>query len=445
MRPGRALAKADDLKDVVFELGVTPNRPDVLSHHGVAREIAAAFHLVLPKHSVRVRESGGDAKARASARIEDPDRCGKYSGRVITGVQVGPSPAWVRRRLKAVGIRSISNVVDATNLALLELGQPLHAFDLQKVHEGALTVRTAHDRERLELLDGTTRTLSSDDLVIADGTGAVALAGVMGGASSEVGPSTSEVLLESAYFDPRSVRRTSKRHGLHTEASHRFERGVDFMMVDVALDRCAQLIVDLAGGQILRGRVGEEKKVPAERVVPIRPERATRLIGRPVDKKEVRSTLTALGLRPVRKPAAPAKKGNRRAPAKGADAVYFRIPSWRVDLSLEEDLIEEVARLAGYDEVPAVMPPTAPSVLTEAPPDDPERRIKELLAAEGCLECISLAFDAGGDVTALGLSLERFRGAGEPSRRRVAALAPIDARRPAAGGPHESRPAPEHR
>lgn len=408
-KPGKALSRVEDLRDTVYELGVTPNRPDVLSHHGIARELAAAFGLAQPKVSARAREAGALASTLAKIEIKDKNRCRKYAGRVIMGVKVGPSPLWVKRRLHRIGVRSISNVVDATNLVLMELGHPLHAFDLDKLDGKKIVVRTAKAGEKIQLLDETERTLVEEDLVIADASKPVALAGVMGGANSEVTDGTTDILLESAWFDPKSVRRTARRHALHTEASHRFERGVDWEMVETALDRCAQMIVELAGGQVRRGRLVEEKSAPKQPVVPIRAARASMLIGREFDKAEVKKSLTSLGLRPVKRPSTTKKKATKKKSKadRYADAMYFAVPSWRLDLNLEEDLIEEVGRIKGYDNVPALMPPGASAVITAAPPPDDEREVRTLLAHRGFFECISLAFDAEKDFTNLGLDLDR--------------------------------------
>ena len=405
-RPGKPLSKVEGLDDVLFELGVTPNRPDVLSHHGLARELAAMFGLDRPKTSVRVRESGGDAKARAKVKISDK-RCDKYAGRVVVGVKVGPSPTWVRRRLRQLGIRSISNVVDATNIVLMELGHPLHAFDLDKLTKDQIIVRAAKEGEKITLLDDTERKLVPEDLVIADGVQPVALAGVMGGKDSEVTETTVDILIESAIFDPKSVRKTARRHALHTEASHRFERGVDAEMVEVALDRCAQLIVELAGGQVLRGRLVDQKTEPKRIIVPIRPERASMVIGRSFEKKEVKDALTSLGLRSVKNPGKPKAKKKSSKKDRYADAMFFQIPSWRLDLHLEEDLIEEVGRLFGYDNIPAIMPPGRRAPFTEALAPNHERAVRDVLAAEGFAESISLAFDAERDGAVMGLDLSQ--------------------------------------
>src|SRR5207302_1656181 len=242
-REARIGAPLDDLlglPDTVFEVNVTPNRPDALSHLGIARELSALTGV-----PVRPPEAApaGDAKVPAGVHDEDPQRCPRYIARLIEGVQVRPSPLHVQERLRACGVRPISNVVDATNLALLELGHPLHGFDLDRLGGHRLVVRRAREGEPMTTLDGKERKLSADDLVIADAEKPVALAGVMGGQTSEVGEGTTRVLLESALFEPAGVRRTARRHALHTEASHRFERGMDERTAEVAADRCAALIV----------------------------------------------------------------------------------------------------------------------------------------------------------------------------------------------------------
>ena len=248
--PGTPIAKALDLEDVLLEVNVTPNRPDCLSHVGIAREVAALLGTKVKLPSPGLGEQPPRASEAVKVRIEAPDRCARYAARVIEGVKIGPSPLWLARRLEACGVRSISNVVDATNFVLLELGHPLHAFDLDKVAGHEIVVREARPGEKLVTLDGKERTLTPEDLLIADRDRGSALAGVMGGGDSEISAGTTRVLLESAWFEPGTVRRTSRRHGLKTEASHRFERGADPGMVIPAVDRCAALIAELAGGAV---------------------------------------------------------------------------------------------------------------------------------------------------------------------------------------------------
>jgi phenylalanyl-tRNA synthetase beta chain len=398
-KPGKPIAPFIGRTDVVLEISPPANRPDVLSHLGVARELSAIFRLNAPSFSVKPKEDGPASSSLAKVEIKAGQRCPRYVARVIEGVKIGPSPEEVVRRLESVGLRSISNVVDATNLVLLELGHPLHAFDLDKLKEHKIVVRMANAKEKITTLDGVSRELDADDLVIADGEVAVAIAGVMGGGDSEVGEGTTRVLLESAMFDPKSVRRTAKRHGLHTEASHRFERGADPEALELAIDRCAELIVELAGGTIRPGRIAVGKRSFERAVVPIRPERATLVLGRQVDKNEIRATLTALGLKKVSK--RPEKKPKKGA-ANAQNALSFEVPSWRVDLSTEIDLIEEVARLSGFDSIPTEMPALPSKVWTVAPKKDESERVRDVLVGLGFRENVSLAFNSPSQVADLG-------------------------------------------
>src|SRR5512138_2212103 len=277
--PGTPIAKALALEDVLLEVNVTPNRPDCLSHRGIAREVAALLGTRARMPAVELRESGAPAAEAVKVRIEAPDRCARYAARVIEGVKIGPSPRWLARRLEACGVRSISNVVDATNFVLLELGHPLHAFDLDKVAGREIVVRTARPGEKLVTLDGKERALAPEDLVIADRDRGSALAGVMGGGDSEISAGTTRVLLESAWFEPSSIRRTSRRHGLKTEASHRFERGADPGMVIPAVDRCAALIAELAGGTVRPGVVDAKAREVRAPEVRLRWRRPAEILG----------------------------------------------------------------------------------------------------------------------------------------------------------------------
>lgn len=396
LKAGRPLADVLKIKDTVFDLELTPNRADLLCHLGVARELAALFNLPLPVHKVKVKETGTPPSAKV--KTEDSVGCPFYAARIIRGVQVGPSPFEVQQRLLALGQRPVSNVVDATNLVLLELGHPLHAFDLTKL-EGRENVfiraRRAHPGERIDLLDGSTKVLSTEDLVIADGKGPVALAGVMGGRHSEVDEGTTDILLEAAYFDPRGVRRTAKRHGLHTEASHRFERGVDPHAVGAALDACAQLIEEWAAGTVAKGVTSSGHLPDAGALVPIRAERASTLLGRPVGRQEVRSHLRRLGLKAM------AASGVKKSLLKGnEDALWFRVPSWRRDLHVEADLVEEVARLGGYEQIPTEMPDVPLPVRAHRLRPRTDAWVKSRLAGLGFQELLSLGFASPSDAAA---------------------------------------------
>jgi len=326
--------------DTVIDWEVTPNRPDWLSHIGIAREVAAvadageSFHLpALPPET-----SCGTATADVAAvEIRDPDLCPRYIARVIRGVTVAPSPDWLQKRLEAVGIRPINNVVDVTNFVLMECGQPLHAFDCELLADRRIVVRRARPGEHLTTLDGNDHELVVDDLLIADAEKGVALAGVMGGENSEISGDTCTVLLESAAFLPRAIRATAKRHGMSTEASYRFERGVGLDMVEFAGRRAAALIAQLGGGEILDGALDVFPGRPESKLVSCRFARVNRLLGTDLSPERIVRCFVRLGL-PVHE--------------QTEDAVTVRAPSFRLDLEREADLIEEVARIHGLSNLP---------------------------------------------------------------------------------------------
>ncbi|HEY6001443.1 MAG TPA: phenylalanine--tRNA ligase subunit beta [Anaeromyxobacter sp.] len=381
--PGTPIAKALALEDVLLEVNVTPNRPDCLSHVGIAREVAALLGTKVRLPAPRLAEGGPPAADAVKVRIEAPDRCARYAARVIEGVKIGPSPLWLARRLESCGVRSISNVVDATNYVLLELGHPLHAFDLEKVAGREIIVRTARPGEKLVTLDGKERALVPEDLVIADRDRGSALAGVMGGGDSEISGSTSRVLLESAWFEPGSIRRTSRRHGLKSEASHRFERGADPGMVIPAVDRCGALIAELAGGTVRPGIVDAVARPVRAPEVRLRWRRPAEILGMDVPREDVRRILSALAFE------------ERAADAEGAT---FQVPSWRADVSIEEDLVEEIVRTKGYDAIPETLPANA----VGAPVDSPEAQAiaasRAALEAAGFSEAVNFSFVAPRDL-----------------------------------------------
>ncbi len=385
-RPGTPVAAALGLEDVLLEVNVTPNRPDCLSHLGIAREVAAATGAALRLPEPGLVQSPPAAKAAVRVRIEAPEKCARYAARVVEGVRIGPSPAWLARRLESCGVRSISNVVDATNFVLLELGHPLHAFDLDRVAGAEIVVRTARPGEQMTTLDGQVRRLDPDDLVIADRDRASALAGIMGGGESEISAGTTRVLLESAWFQPQTVRRTAKRHGLHTEASHRFERGADPGMVIPALDRCAALIAELAGGTVRRGAVDEHPRRVRAPKVKLAWARPSEVLGLPVPRAEAKRILTRLGFEQV---------------AATARDATFQVPTWRVDVARPEDLIEEIVRTIGYDRIPETLPSVAPE--TPAPPAEAQatERVRDAIEAAGFSEAVNFSFVAPEELTAL--------------------------------------------
>ena len=380
VRVGTPLDEVLGLPDTILEINVTPNRPDALSHLGIARELSAITGVAVRVPAV---QPAGKGELPARVDIEDTQRCPRYVARVIEGVHIGPSPLHVQERLRACGVRPISNVVDATNLALLELGHPLHGFDLDRLAGRRILVRRAREGEPLTTLDGKERKLSADDLVIADGEKPVALAGVMGGQTSEVGDGTTRILLESAMFEPGGIRRTSRRHALRTEASHRFERGMDERTAETAANRCAELIVQLAGGRLLPGIVDVYPAPREPAKVMVRPGRVSAVLGVAVGDAEVDRWLRALQLVPI---------GDGR----------WSVPSWRRDLTREIDCIEEIARLRGYDTIPVRLHPAG---IGETAAIAPRRQVtahaRAALSAHGFDEAVNYSFLAEKDLEAV--------------------------------------------
>jgi phenylalanyl-tRNA synthetase beta chain len=374
--------------DTILDIAVTPNRGDALCHVGLAREIAALYGLPwkrsAPLAAPRVVE--GNASDHATVVVEDKERCPHYGAAVVHGVRIAPSPAWVRYRLLSLGVRPISNVVDATNLVLFEVGHPMHAFDLDRVRGRTIVVRCARAGETLRTLDGVDRQLAADDLLICDGEGPVALAGVMGGETSEISSSTKNVLLECACFEPRGIRRASRRHALHTESSHRFERGVDRGAVRDSLAHAASLIADLAGGGVVQGAIHECSEPPAPRVAELRSARLDALLGTKVPFDEATSILVRLGF------------GVRPKAGTMAEAVV-EVPTFRQDVNREADLIEEVARVRGLDAIPTVLPAIKPQHPRDA--HALERRVREAAVALGLSEAVTYGFVSPKDLAAV--------------------------------------------
>lgn len=384
---GTPIAKALGRDGVVLEVNVTPNRADALSMLGVARELSALTGAPVSRPKVALAEAQPEASSKVTVRIDDAARCWRYAARVIEGVTVGPSPAWLAARLEASGVRAINNLVDVTNYVLLEYGQPLHAFDFDRVAGGAIVVRTAKAGETLTTLDGKARTLDAEDLLVCDAEKPLVLAGVMGGESSEVTASTTRVLLECATFQPTTVRRSSRRHALTSESSYRFERGTDVSVVPEALDRAAALIAQLAGGTVLAGRVDAYPEVKPSREVTLRAAKVAEVLGVPVPMAECERILSALGFERLG----------------GDDAqTRWRVPMVRVDVSIEEDLIEEVARIRGYEAIPEALPRGLKELSPERPEALTERRIRAALAGQGVDEVVQYSFVAPAELAALG-------------------------------------------
>jgi len=375
---GSRLIDALGLNDVVFEIGVTPNRPDCLSVIGIAREVAAILGKEVKYPDYRVLEEGENIENLASVEVHDPDGCPRYSCRVITDVKIAPSPDWLKSRLEASGIRSINNVVDVTNFVLLELGQPLHAFDYDLIEGRKIVVRPAREGEVIQTLDGVERPLTKEDLVICDFNRPVAIAGVMGGGNTEVSEGTRNILLESAYFNPVRVRRTSKRTGLRSESSYRFERGVDPNGVVKALDRASELIRELAVGKVAKGKIDVYPNSIKPKEVNLSLRRVSSILGTGIEPGIIRQIVEGLGLETLN-----VKDGE----------MTLRIPTFRVDLTREIDLIEELARHYGYNRIPTTLPLIP--MMTDGLKKEKifEERAKEILISSGFFEVINYSFE----------------------------------------------------
>jgi phenylalanyl-tRNA synthetase beta chain len=402
---GAPLSEVVRCGETVFEVSITPNRGDWVSMLGMAREVRAHFGGEIRTPPTEVPE--GERPASQDIRVEIDDRggCHRYVARVVRGVEMGASPEWLRERLEAAGQRSINPVVDVTNLVLLEFGQPLHAFDLAKLRGGVVRVRAAEQGEKIVTLDGQTRELCPEDLVIADAEGAIAIAGVMGGFESEVGEHTTAVLIESAHFQPSRVRRTARRLGLQTDASYRFERGVDREGCGRAAARTARLIQELGGGTISNGAVevlGEPPQVTEQ--IRLDPSRANRLLGTAISDEEMIELLSRLDIEATR-----ADEGS----------LACRPPSYRNDLHLPADLIEEIARLHGYDRIPSTLPEGAFAGVEVPPHRRLMLEVSQSLQGSGLTEVMTFPAARPGDPDALQLAPE------DPRRRAVELLNPI--------------------
>jgi len=376
VRLGTSVRDLPGVRDVVLEIDVTPNRGDCLCVLGLAREVAAMTGRPLHVPRVRVREQG--AAEDVAVRIDATDGCPRYVARVVRGVRVQESPLWVRLLLRRAGIRALNAVVDATNFVMVERGQPLHAFDAERVASRTVVVRRATEGERLVTLDDVERALLPDDLVIADPRAAIAIAGVMGGRDSEVRAATTTILLESAFFDPQSVRRTGRRLGLVSQAAYRFERRVDPAGLEAASDRAAALIAELTGGTVAPGRAAAGPGVPPPATIALRPERAVSMLGTPLDRGTIRRRLRAVG-------AAVRAEGR---------TLLVAPPSHRGDLVREEDLIEELARVGGYDHIPVATPRAALAGGRDTPSRTLAARFRSALSAEGLSEVVTPPFCA---------------------------------------------------
>jgi phenylalanyl-tRNA synthetase beta chain len=374
---GQDLSTALKLSDSVIEIDLTPNRPDCLSIIGTAREIAAIVKKELSRQDNRLPVSGKEIHERTSVTVDAPDLCPRYAARIIENIRVAPSPFWLQERLRSVGLRPINNIVDITNFVLMEYGQPLHAFDLDRLEEQRIVVRKASSGEVFTTLDEKERSLLKDMLLICDGKKPVAIAGVMGGLNSEIENDTQNVLLESAYFNPVSIRKTSKKLGLNTDASHRFERGVDPQGTLTALDRAAQLIADIGKGRILDGLIDECGDLPQPQTITLSAKETNRLLGTDVSCGEIQDLLVSVGF---------------HVQEDTADTLAVTTPSFRVDVKRPEDLMEEVARLLGYDHIPTTYPLMPAEARTPQTVINHRRNIKTIINGFGFDEAINYSF-----------------------------------------------------
>jgi phenylalanyl-tRNA synthetase beta chain len=369
----------------VIDAEVSSNRPDCLGHYGIAREVGAIYKLPLKYVSPKPAEAAAKANDAIRVEIQAPELCSRFTARVIRGVKIQPSPKWLKDRLEASGVASISNVVDISNYVMLELGHPLHAFDYDKVRDHRIVVRRAKPGEKIRTLDGIERQLDSNICMISDGNGsrAIGIGGIMGGAETEISFSTKSVLIECAWFEPVSIRRAARFLKLHTEASTRFGRGADPEMAELASRRCAELILQLAGGELLSGVVDIYSGKRAAKKIRVTRAEILRVIGADVPDKELEASLSALGFAPIR------IDQNRGAEGSLLAAWECTQPSWRAEVEREIDLIEEIARIYGLDKFPPRLP-AARQGAARLPHYQAETRLRERLVGLGYREILTI-------------------------------------------------------
>lgn len=377
IKEGTLVASAMSLEDWVLDIGLTPNRSDCASVIGIAREIAALTGGKLMTPELSYVEEGPPTGDLSSVIIHDPSGCRRYAAGVVSGVRPGPSPFWMRYRLYLSGIRSINSVVDVTNYVMLETGQPLHAFDYDRLGENRIQVRRAEDGENFTTLDGKTHQLSSENLMICDGLRSVALAGVMGGLNSEISPDTKNILLESAYFDPVTIRRGAKALGVSTEASYRFERGIDLENVVKALKRALGLIRELAGGKVAAGIIDNYPRPYIPSALKLRVPKTNRYLGTDLSSDEMAGILKSLEM---------------KVEKTDGDELSVIPPSFRVDITREVDLTEEIARIHGYGNIPVSTPAIRAGEAVEEPVMRLKERMSAMMVAMGYSEIITYSF-----------------------------------------------------
>lgn len=388
LKPGERIAAALSLEDWALEINITPNRPDCASVIGIAREIAALTGGRLKRPEIEIAEGNIPIEDLAGVTIEDPEGCPRYAAGMVQGVTLKTSPFWLRYRLHVSGVRSINNVVDITNYVMLETGQPLHAFDYDRLRERRIVVRRADEGETFTTLDGQTHSLDPRVLMICDGERPVALAGIMGGLNSEIFAGSKNVLVESACFDPKTIRKGAKMLGLSTEASYRFERGIDIEGVPRALQRAIMLISHLAGGSVMKGLIDN---YPRPRVMPrirLRVEKTNQFLGTAIPKETMIRYLTALEM--------DVSEGDD-------DVVQVQAPTFRVDIEREIDLIEEIARLEGYDRIAVTSPAIRPFDEDESLVPAVNEKIREVMVGLGFYEIVAYSFISPGFADRMGV------------------------------------------
>jgi phenylalanyl-tRNA synthetase beta chain len=402
--PGAKVPEVVPLEDWVFDIGITPNRPDCACVIGVAREIAALTGQKLKNPEIKIAEGNTPIEDLSHVTLVDSEGCPRYAAGMIQGIELQPSPFWMRYRLHASGVRSINNVVDVTNYVLLEMGQPLHAFDYDRLRENRIVVKRAEDGETFSTLDGQSHTLNSEILMICDGERSVAVAGIMGGLNSEIFAGSKNVLVESAYFDPITIRRGSKKLGLSTEASYRFERGIDIEGVITALRRAVMLIHQLAGGQIVKGLIDNYPRPFSVPVIELRIDKTNDFLGTSLSLETIAGFLKALEMG-----------------VEEVDPNVIRVapPTYRVDITREIDLMEEVARLEGYDKILVTSPRIRPSDEGDIPGLVLCDKTREIMVGLGFTEIITYSFISPDSAEFLGA------GKGSPLRSFVKLLNPL--------------------
>ncbi len=373
---------AEEQGRIVYEMDLTTNRVDAMNHYGVAREASAIYDIDLKPVSPRLPKVEG--KANFAIELRDPQGCPRYTARIVRGVKIASSPKKIIERLELLGSRAINNIADASNYALFEIGHPTHAFDLDTLEGGKIIVRKARDGETLKTLDCEERKLTPQDLVIADAVKPVALAGIMGGFDTMITEKTMNVLIESAWFDPATIRQTAKRLGMHTDASHRFERGADYGITPLACDRVAELMLETAGGKLEGEVIDAVATVPERRTIQLRRSEVKRHLGLELSQQEIERILRRLGF----------------GVTPGAD-YSVQVPTWRLDVEREIDVIEELARIHGFNNFPNTLPAFAGAVI-ELPDEAKRAKVRETLLALGYNEAISLTFVSKEDAAQFG-------------------------------------------